>query len=49
MEKITEKVSGMANGSNSDDRGSNSGNKKSKAKGHRTEKLEREVDYATFL
>ena len=49
MEKITEKISGLANGSDADDRGLNSGNKKSNAKGHRPEKLEREVGHSTFL
>ena len=49
MEKITEKISGMANWSNADDRGSNRGNKKINTKGHRPEKLEREIGYAKFL
>ena len=44
MEAIAEKVGGNADSNNA-----TGGNKKSHAKGHRPEKIERDVDYATFL
>ena len=44
LEAIAEKVSG-----NTDVNNAAGGNKKSHARGHRPEKLEREVDYASFL
>ena len=46
MQAIAEKVTGIPNGNNV---GAGRGGKQSRAKGKNSEKLDRDVDYATFL